>query len=82
MDIVREKKRLLEQLAKTEDVDIIQKVKDVLNSSNQKDFIGYNPDGSEISELELIRRAEIANQSIKEGRTKSTDQVREEMKKW
>lgn len=82
MDIALEKIRLIEQLAQIEDIDLLQKVKDVLNSTGQDQIAGYNTDGNEITELELIKRAHIANLSIKEGRTKSIDQVREEMKKW
>lgn len=82
MDISKERKRIIEQLAKTEDVDILQKVKDLLNRSEISNTVGYTADGSEISESELVRRAQIANQSIKEGRTKSINQVREEIKKW
>lgn len=82
MDIAKERKRLIEQLSNTEDVDIIQKVKDVLNASTESKVVGYNADGSEITESELMKRAQIANQSIKDGKTKNIDQVREEMKKW
>ncbi|ADR21424.1 hypothetical protein MATR_09470 [Marivirga tractuosa] len=82
MDIAEERKRLIEQLSNTEDIDIIQKVKDVLNTSNESEVIGYNADGSKITKSQLVKRAQIANQSIKDGKTKSIDQVREEMKKW
>ncbi|MGM0579858.1 MAG: hypothetical protein ACQETL_04210 [Bacteroidota bacterium] len=82
MDIAKERKRLIEQLSNTEDVNIIQKVKDVLNASNESKVVGYNADGSKITKSELIERAHLSNQSIKEGKTKSIDQIKEEMKKW
>lgn len=82
MDIIKERERLIEQLSKTDDIDIIQKVKDVLNANQQNKVVGYNYDDSEISESELIERAHLSNQSIKEGKTKSIDQIKEEMKKW
>jgi hypothetical protein len=82
MDIAKERKRLIEQLSNTEDIDIIQKVKDVLNASNENKAVGYNADGSKITESDLLKRAQVANQSIKEGKTKSIDEIKEEMKNW
>ncbi|WP_296623074.1 hypothetical protein [Marivirga sp.] len=82
MDIVKERERLIEQLSKTDDIDIIQKVKDVLNANQENKVVGYNADDSGITESELIERAHLSNQSIKDGKTKSIDQIREEMKKW
>ena len=44
--------------------------------------VGYNPDGTPITKEELIARAKRSERDIKEGRVKSLEQVREEMKNW
>jgi hypothetical protein len=82
MDIKEEKLHLIEQLAGLQDEDIIQKVKEVLQNSYQQNATGYNPDGSVITQSDLISRAEASNKAIKEGKTKNIDQVRANMKNW
>ncbi|MEQ8469608.1 MAG: hypothetical protein RIC35_00405 [Marinoscillum sp.] len=78
MDVQSEKLYLIEQLAKLEDVQLIQKIKELLESSNP----GYHPDGSEISRSELLSRAEHANKQIESGQTKTIDRLRGEVKDW
>ena len=82
MDIQAEKLLLIEQLARLQDVTIILKVKQILQSSNPEAKAGYDPDGSVISRADLLSRADESNKAITEGRTKSIEQVRENMKKW
>lgn len=82
MDVQTEKLHLIEQLIRLQDADVIQKVKDILQGSDEGRVIGYNPDGSIITKSDLIARAEISNQAIKKGSTKSIDQVRANMKSW
>lgn len=82
MDVQAEKLYLIEQLARLQDISIIQRVKEVLQSADEGNAVGYNPDGSIITKSDLISRAESSNQAIKEGRTKSIDQVRANMKSW
>lgn len=82
MDIQAEKLLLIEQLARLQDVTIIRKVKEILQSSYPETIAGYNPDGSVISRAELLSRADESNKAIKDGKTKSIEQVRENMKKW
>jgi len=43
---------------------------------------GYKSDGTLITKEELIERAERSEKDIREGRVKSSKQVREEMKNW
>ncbi len=50
--------------------------------ADQGAAIGYDTDGTTITQADLISRAEASNQAIKEGSTKSIDQVRENMKSW
>ncbi|CAD5267387.1 conserved hypothetical protein [Imperialibacter sp. EC-SDR9] len=82
MDLQAEKLLLIEQLARLQDASIIRKVKEVLQSSYQEKAVGYNADESMITQADLISRAEASNKAIEEGRTKSIDQVRENVKGW
>ena len=82
MDLQAEKLLLIEQLAKLQDAAIIRRVKEVLESSYQDQVIGYNADESAITQADLVSRAEASNKAIEEGRTKSIDQVRENVKSW
>ncbi|MEM9338880.1 MAG: hypothetical protein AAGA66_09145 [Bacteroidota bacterium] len=81
MDVQAEKLYLIEQLARLQDVRIIQKIKEVLLSSDEG-VIGYDVDGSTITKPDLLSRAEASNQAIKEGKTKSIEKVRANMKSW
>jgi hypothetical protein len=82
MDLQAEKLLLIEQLARLQDAAIIRKVKEVLQSSYQEKAVGYNADESIITQTDLISRAEASNKALEEGRTKSIDQVRENVKGW
>ncbi len=82
MDIQSEKLNLIEQLIKLQDINVILKVREILQGSTKEKEVGYNPDGSIITESELISRAEASNRAIKEKKTKSIDRVRTNMKDW
>lgn len=82
MDIQAEKLHLIEQLARLQDVGTIEKIKEVLKGFNRDEAIGFNPEGTTITSSDLIFRAEASNRAIKEGKTKSIDQVRENIKNW
>ncbi|MEQ8812769.1 MAG: hypothetical protein RIE59_27095 [Imperialibacter sp.] len=82
MDLQAEKLLLIEQLARLQDAATIRKVKDVLQSSRQEQVVGYDDDENIITQADLISRAEASNKAIKEGRTKSIDKVRDNVKDW
>ncbi|MEQ9289263.1 MAG: hypothetical protein RIG77_20215 [Cyclobacteriaceae bacterium] len=82
MDIHAEKLHLIEQLARLQDVGTIEKIKEVLKGFNRDEAIGFTPEGTTITSSDLISRAEASNRAIKEGKTKSIDQVRENIKNW
>ncbi|MEQ8414635.1 MAG: hypothetical protein RIF36_27835 [Imperialibacter sp.] len=82
MDLQAEKLLLIEQLARLQDAAIIRKVKDVLQSSYQEQVVGYDDDENIITQADLISRAEASNKAIKDGRTKSIDKVRDNVKDW
>lgn len=44
--------------------------------------VGYKPDGTPISKEELIARAERSEKNFKEGKVKTSKQLREEIKGW
>ena len=82
MDIQAEKLHLIEQLTRLQDINVIKKIKEVLQNSSQEKAVGNNPDGSIITQSDLISRAEASDRAIQEGRTKKIEQVREDMKDW
>jgi hypothetical protein len=81
MDIKAEKLYLIEQLAKLEDIKIIQQIKDLL-SSQKEPIAGYKPDGGPISKSELVARARDSNKAIKEGRVISIEDLEKESEDW
>ena len=81
MDIQSEKLFLIEQLTKVQDMNIIARIKAILKEDAEQ-VAGYKPDGEVISQSDLIARAKSSNKSIKEGRTKSIEQLRKEVKNW
>lgn len=82
MDIQAEKLHLIEQLARLKDVSTIEKIKEILKGFYQDEAIGYTPEGTAITSSDLTSRAEASNRAIKEGKTKSIDQVRANVKNW
>jgi len=82
MDVQTEKLQLIERLVRLQDISIIEKVKEVLQGSEAEETIGYDSEGNIITKSDLISRAEASNKAIKQGRTKSIDQVRINMKSW
>lgn len=81
MDIKAEKLYLIEQLARVEDIKIIQQIKDLL-SSHKEPIVGYKPDGGSITRSELVARARESNKAIKEGRVISLEDLEKESEKW
>lgn len=52
-------------------------MKDVLDES----IVGYDAENHSITQADLVSRAEDSNHAIFEGNTKTTDQIRANMKK-
>jgi phospholipase/lecithinase/hemolysin len=82
MDIQAEKLYLIEQLTRLQDARVIKRIKEILQDAARENIVGYNPDGSVITESDLISRAEASGKAIRDGRTKTIDQVRKNMKDW
>ena len=77
MDIQTEKLQLIEQLAKLEDIEIIEQIKYLLANP----VVGTKPDGTPIRQSDLIKRAKKAQKDIKAGRIHSQQEVRNHFEK-
>ena len=82
MDIQTEKLYLIEQVAKLQDVNIIQQLKEILRSTSENHIVGYNSDENAITQIDLIDRAKASNLAIEKGKTKSISEIRSNMKNW
>ncbi len=69
-------------MARLQDAGIIRKVKEVAHGHWEEVVAGYNPDGSIITQADLLSRAEASGKAIEEGKTKSIAQIRENVKSW
>ncbi|KYG83599.1 hypothetical protein [Roseivirga echinicomitans] len=82
MDIQTEKLHLIEQLTRLQDVSIIKRVKELLQSVPKEKIIGSTPDGSTITESDLIARAQASERAIEQGDVISIESLEEETKTW
>jgi len=76
MDIRWEKIRLVEKILLLEDVQLIKKLKDLLNTPTNA------ASSNQLIQQELLARARKSNQAINDGKVKSVAQIMEEMKNW
>ncbi|SMD36794.1 hypothetical protein SAMN04488029_3073 [Reichenbachiella faecimaris] len=81
MDIQTEKLFLIEQLAKLDDVDILNQIKQILQNVKSAK-IGSEPNGQTITQADLIQRAEISNRAILDGDITSVEDLEKESKNW
>jgi len=81
MDIKSEKLYLIEQLARLEDIKIIQQIKDILSLQSDP-IVGYKPGGEPITKSKLIVRAKASNKAIKEGRVISIEDLEKKSEDW
>jgi hypothetical protein len=80
MDIQAEKLILIEQLAKVQDVGIINQVKKILERRNNS-VIGYS-NGSPINRKQFIERIEAAEKRIENGESISHEDVVKDAANW
>jgi len=78
MNIQTEKLHLIEQLARLEDAEIIERIKELLREK----AAGSEPSGKLITQSELIKRAQASNLSIEKGELTSIEDLEEESKSW
>lgn len=81
MDIKAEKLHLIEQLARIQDVEIIQMIKEILDKQSEH-VAGYEPGGKPITQEALIARAEASSRAIKEGEFTSIEDLEKESENW
>ncbi len=82
MDIQAEKLQLIEQVLKLESTDVINQVKEFLDQFTSGDVAGSEPDGSLITQTELIERAKASDQAIISGDLVSIDELEKESEGW
>lgn len=80
MDIQAEKLYLIEELARIQDVSIIEKIKQLLKKNNP--VVGYGTNGVPITGKQLIQRIEKAEQRIDKGEFTSQEDLEKESEDW
>ncbi|MGW8123321.1 hypothetical protein ACV07N_11735 [Roseivirga echinicomitans] len=82
MDIQTEKLHLIEQLTRLQDVSIIKRVKELLQTVPKEKIVGSDPDGRTINESDLVARAQASERAIEQGDVISLETLQEEVKNW
>lgn len=54
----------------------------MLKADEQNDLVGYTAKGDLLTKEEMIARAKKADQDIKDGRVKSLDELKKDIKNW
>ncbi|KHJ38910.1 hypothetical protein PBAC_07730 [Pedobacter glucosidilyticus] len=81
MDIHAEKLILIEELVKTQDINIIKQIKNLFHKSND-DLAGYDLNGKEITRQQLIERIENADIRIESGMFITQQEIEKEAEDW
>ncbi|HMQ00392.1 MAG TPA: hypothetical protein PKC24_11475 [Cyclobacteriaceae bacterium] len=81
MDIQAEKLQLIEQLAKIQDIQIINQIKELLKQKNNP-VVGYEITGQPITRKQLIQRIEDAEQRIDKGEYTTQEDLELESENW
>jgi hypothetical protein len=80
MDIQAEKLRLIEELARIQDIHIIEQIKQLLKRQNP--VVGYGINGNAITRKQLIKRIEDAEQRIDNGEYITQEDLEKESENW
>jgi hypothetical protein len=81
MDIHAEKLILIEELVKTQDINIIKQIKKLLHKST-KEIVGYELNGEEITKQQLIAQIEKADTRINNGVFITQQELEKESENW
>ncbi len=81
MDIHAEKLILIEELVKTQDINIIKQIKKLLHEST-KEIVGYELNGNEITKQQLIAQIENADTRINNGVFITQQDLEKESENW
>lgn len=75
------KEKVIEYLTDADET-LISQVNDVICAYKKSDIVGYRPGGIPITKEQLLADIKIAEQEIKEGKYYTTEELKEEIKKW
>jgi hypothetical protein len=81
MDIQAEKLHLIEELARIQDIHIIEQIKQLLMQKNNP-VVGYEIDGSLITRKQLIKRIGEAETRIDNGEFITQEDLEKESENW
>lgn len=81
MDIQAEKLLLIEELARIEDVHVIEQIKQLLREKIDP-VMGYDVKGAPISRKQLIKRIEEAETRINNGEYTTQEDLEKESENW
>lgn len=81
MDTVKIREEISQYLQHADDR-VLKLIHGLIKADRLSSPVGYKPDGTAITKEALISRAERSERDIREGRVKTSKQVREEMKNW
>jgi hypothetical protein len=81
MDTVKIREEISQYLQHADDR-VLKLIYGLVKADQASSTVGFKPEGSPITKEELAARAESSEKDIREGRVKTSNQVREEMKNW
>jgi len=81
MNTVKIKEEINEYLEHADDR-VLKLIHGLIKADQKSSPVGYSMDGKPITKEDLLARAAKAEEDIREGRVKTSKQVREEMKNW
>lgn len=81
MDIQAEKLRLIAELARLQDINIIEQIRQLLKQKNNP-VVGYEINGDPITRKELIKRIEEAEERIDGGEYITQEDLEKESENW
>jgi hypothetical protein len=60
----------------------VEKVKQILSVNKKPEIVGYNVDGSPVTQKQLVKRAKVASKRVKSGDFISQEDVEKEVENW
>ncbi|HYF67528.1 MAG TPA: hypothetical protein VD884_05295 [Ohtaekwangia sp.] len=81
MDIQAEKLHLIEELARIQDIHIIEQIKQLLKEKNNP-VVGYEINGNPITRTQLIKRIEEAETRVDNGEYVTQQDLEKESENW
>lgn len=81
MDIHVEKLFLIEQLARVQDAEIINQIKQILSKMNDP-IVGYSTNGTPFTKKQFIKRIDAAEKRIVRGEFTTQEDLEKESANW